>query len=282
MIRMLVPTDFSAASRSGLRFAIQWTKQQEATIIFVHVLHLPRPTVWSDKQFDVFAAAERIRCQKKLDRFVTDIYRQLDMTDSTNTRIILEGMSPDIVIADYCRHHPEIDYICMGTRGAGKLKKIFGTHTGNLIVHAPIPVIAVQNNYRMKPITRLLYATDLHNCKEELEKVVAFASPLAVDVSVLHFTQPGEVMIDRQLMEEVFRKESRYDIKFNFKTADLAWSLVDNLQREIKTYKPSLVVMFTNRDRTLFQKIFFSSSAEKLAFGLKAPLLVFGKGSRLV
>lgn len=281
MFRILAPTDFSAASRSGLHFAIQWSKQQQTEIIAIHVLHIPRPAAWSDSQFDAFAAAERTRCRENLDKFVSDTCRKVDTADTVYSRLIVEGDSPDITIADYCRQHPEMDFICMGTRGAGKIKKIFGTHTGNLIIHSPIPVIAVPENYRMKPVTSLLYATDLHHYKEELKKVVAIAAPLQAAVHVLHFTQPGEIKLDRESMEEAFKKVSGYDFKCSFKTADPGHSLINCLQGEIAAGHPSVVIMFTDKDRTLFQRIFFPSRTENLGFDLKAPLLVFGKGSRL-
>jgi nucleotide-binding universal stress UspA family protein len=280
MIRILVPTDFSAASRSGLRFAIQWSRQQEAKLLFVHVIHILRPTIWSDQQFNAFATTERVHYKNKLDRFISETYKKMDKMDGNYSNLILEGISPDTAIADYCRQHPDIDLICMGTRGAGKVKKIFGTHTGNLIAHSPIPVIAVQNNYKAKPVTRLLYATDLSNYEDELKKVVALAGPLKSTVNVLHFTHPGEIRLNKEVVEKVFKKEFGYKLNFDFRTSDTTKSLVENLQQEIMIFKPSMVVMFTDQDRTLFQKIFFPSNAENLSFQLKVPLLVFPKKNR--
>jgi nucleotide-binding universal stress UspA family protein len=41
--KILVPTDFSEYSKAGLRFAIQWSAVQKIELIFIHVLHIPRP-----------------------------------------------------------------------------------------------------------------------------------------------------------------------------------------------------------------------------------------------
>jgi hypothetical protein len=38
--------------------------------------------------------------------------------------------------------------------------------------------------------------------------------------------------------------------------------------------KPSVLIMFTNQQRTFFQKLFLSSKAEELSFQAKVPLLV--------
>lgn len=44
MKKVLVTTDFSENSKAGIRFAIQWASQQRLSLIFVHVLHILRPT----------------------------------------------------------------------------------------------------------------------------------------------------------------------------------------------------------------------------------------------
>jgi len=281
MIHLLAPTDFSTASRAGIRLAIQWSRQQPTKILFVHVLHIPRLTKWSDLQYKAFAAAERSRCEKELDRFVGDIYKKLDLAADNYVNLVLEGISPDLVIAEYCRRHPEIDFICMGTRGAGMVKKIFGTYTGNLITHAEIPVIAVQDHYRTKPVRRILYATDLAHYEEELERVVAIARPLQAAIDVLHFLQPGEIAPNAAVMEKVYKKELGYGLHFIFKSVDPSRSMVYNLEEEIDRRQPSLVVMFTDKERTLFDKLFSPSKAERIGMELTIPLMVFGKADRI-
>ena len=92
MIHLLAPTDFSTASRAGIRLAIQWSRQQPTKILFVHVLHIPRLTKWSDLQYKAFAAAERSRCEKELDRFVGDIYKKLDLAADNYVNLVLEGI----------------------------------------------------------------------------------------------------------------------------------------------------------------------------------------------
>ena len=41
MKKILVTTDFSAASKSAIRFAIQWSTQQKLQLVFMHVLYIP-------------------------------------------------------------------------------------------------------------------------------------------------------------------------------------------------------------------------------------------------
>ena len=48
----------------------------------------------------------------------------------------------------------------------------------------------------------------------------------------------------------------------------------------IKKTKPSMLIMFTEQNRTLFQKIFLSSKSADYSFNPKIPLLVFNKSAK--
>jgi len=277
MKKIIVPTDFSVNSKSGVQFAIHWATQQKLELVFIHVLYVLRATRWSESYFEKSAAQEEAFCKIKFEKFISGIYRNMNVKPGRHSIIIVQGISPDVTIQDYCMRNSDIDYICISTRGAGKFKKIFGTNTGNLITKSPVPVLAVPKTYRISAIKNLLYATDFRNYSEELKKVVDFASPFKATVEVLHFTWPNEIVFDEKTIEAAFKKKYKYGLKIRFEKNDAVQSLIENLQNQIKIIKPSVVIMFTNQQRTLFQKIFLYSKAEELSFEAKVPLLVFNK-----
>jgi nucleotide-binding universal stress UspA family protein len=276
-ITILVPTDFSTASRAGMRFAIQWARQQDAKLVFAHVLSILRMTSWTYKQFEAFQAAERTLYSRRLRKMAKEVLHSRHIARQDYSTEVLEGVGPDITLNERSRDRPEIDLICMATRGAGKIKKLFGTHTGNVILHSEIPVVAVPANYRTKPIKRVLYATDLAECEEELGKIVQITRALKADLMVIHFLEPGGTRLDPALLNKVWEKEYGYSIQLRFERADPDLSLAENLQKAIRRVKPSLVAMFTDRRRTLFQRLFYPSQAERLSFDLTVPLLVLTK-----
>ncbi len=161
--------------------------------------------------------------------------------------IIVQGISTNISILDYCSRTPGIDYICISTRGAGKLKKIFGTNTGNLITKSAIPVLAVPKNNKVADVKSILYATDLRNYPEEIKKVVAFAQPLKTKIEVVHFTWPDEISFDEKTIEAAFKKAFKYGLKLYFEKNDGTHSLIENLENQIRIKMPSVVIMFTNQ-----------------------------------
>jgi|GEM_PF-305811 len=276
-MRILVPTDFSPASRAGARFAIQWSRQQNAHLIFVHVMKIVRLTRWSDKQYEAFAASERERCEKQLATFIAGIQRRLPLRPNSWSTLLLEGFSADLALIEYCREHPEIGMVCMGTKGANRTRRIFGSNTGNFILQSDTPVIAVSTAYRRKPISRMTYASDLANSARELKQVIELARPLHAKVSVLHMKEPGEMTIDPQTLKNIWKKQSRQNVTVEFRMADPELSIAKNLEQSARSLHPSLLVLFSDRRRTFFQSILYPSNAERLAVAASLPLLVIGK-----
>ena len=277
MKKVLVPTDFSGNSKAGFRFALQWSTMQQLHLIFVHVLHLVRLPYWTNDNFSKYLEQEKKTYKEKLEEFVARTCKSIRIEPTKYSCIVIEGASPDLAILDYCRQNTGIDYICISTRGASKLKKIFGTNTGNLITKSDVPVIAIPKAYKIRPIEHILYSTDLLNCTNELKKVISFARPVKATVEVLHFTWPGEVLPDKKLFKPTFKKKVNYPLTLHFEKTDITESLVKRLQGHIRLSHPSVVIMFTEQKRSLFQRIFLSSKAEQLSFQSKVPLLVFKK-----
>jgi len=273
---ILVPTDFSAASRPGVRFALQWARQGNCRLIFAHVVHILRPTAWSDKKFEAYWKLELDRRRMQLEQFVREMLRKEPIDRKAWSCELLEGPGADIAIMDYCARQ-KIDLVCMGTRGAGRMKKLFGTNTANLIAHSDVPVIAVPAAWRRRKITRLLYASDLADYAREMRKVVDIARPLHARLSFLHCSIPGEMPLDKQAIESVWAKQFKYPVETHFTKWDGATSLVDGIERAAGAMHPSLVVLFSNRERTLFQQLFTPSRAQSLVFRAKVPLLVLNK-----
>ena len=274
---ILVPTDFSPASRAGIRFAIQWARQQKVKLILAHVLNIVRMTRWSPAQYEAFVREQRRTTLASLRRLATEVCRQMEFRRQDMSTVLIEGLSADISLQDFCKSRPDIDMICMGTRGAGRIRKLLGTHTGNLILHSDIPVIAVPAAYRVMPIKNILYASDLTAHGPELRDVVAIARGLKATLSVTHITWATDIKLDTPLMNRVWSKQYGYPVEMHYDEADTSLSVTGNLKSVIRRRKPSLVVLFSHHDRSGIQRLLFPSEAESLSFNTTVPLLVIGK-----
>ncbi len=276
MDKILVTTDFSTNSKAGLRFAIQLASQAKYELIFFHAYYFEKPTTWNKATIAAFEKRAAETIQKKLDRFVQSVYNSMGLVRHREKCIIVSALHTDSSILDYAQKS-KIDFICISTRGAGKLKKLLGTNTSYLINHAPVPVIAVPYNYRKKEIKTILYASDLEHVDRELRKVLAFSKPLKAAIELLHFHYPTSGVTSKLIMDKQAKKFSKYAIKMHLEEVNLTERLVTNIEVVVKKSKPSVMVMFTEQSRSFFDKIFLSSNAADYSFTSKVPLLVFNK-----
>jgi len=276
MKKILVTTDFSDKSKAGLLFAIQLAKQNKYVLTFFHAYHILTPTAWNSLRVEKYEIEQTKIIQDKLNVFVEEIYKSLILTKSNKKCVIKSSVFPQSCIMEYAVEN-KFDFICISTRGGGKLERILGTNTVNLINHSDVPVIAVPYNYKISKITSILYASDLTNLEKELKSVVAFAKPLKSTIELLHFASPLETIIDPKVIDIAVKKLSKFDVKLNIKNTDFVKSMVGNIETVIKKTKPSMLIMFTEQNRTLFQKIFLSSKSAEYSFNAKVPLLVFNK-----
>ena len=115
--------------------------------------------------------------------------------------------------------------------------------------------------------------------KNEIAQAVAFAKPLDATIELLHLTAAFEHKEDLNAIEEEVKQASDYPIHFNFVNRDPNASLVHDIESAITKMNPSLMIMFTEQNRSWFEKIFLSSKSAEYSFNAKVPLLVFKKSS---
>jgi len=276
MKKILVPTDFSPNSKSGIRFAVHWAVQQNVELVFIHVLNVLIPTRWSQSTATEYIAGELKACRTRFRKFINDVYKSMNVTPGPYSTVLIQEYDPAKTILEYCKKEKTFDCVCISTNGAGAVMKLFGTNTSELISKSPIPVLAIPKSYRPKPIRSVLYATDFRYYKEELAKVLPFAAAFQVKVDIVHFAWPGGIAFDAKTIEKL-TDDYEFDLNVYVEHNSATLSLTENLQKTIEKKKPSIVIMFTNQDRNLMQRIFASSKAQELSFGLKTPLLVFPK-----
>ncbi len=276
MKTILATTDFSDNSKAGLHFAIQLASQNNFEIVFFHTYHVLIPTTWNEVIIEGYEKDQAIIIQEKLDLFIGNIYKNLNITDANYKCVIQSSVFIDTTIREYAEEN-NIDYICISTKGAGNFKRLLGTNTANLINNSAVPVIAVPHQYINTAISKILYVSDLFNYEKEIAKVIAFAEPLKVSVELLHLTSAPDKTADLAVIENAIKKIDSYNIGFKTIPRNPNNSLVSDIEVVVKKTEPSVMIMFTEQNRSWFEKIFLSSKSAEYSFNAKVPLLVFPK-----
>lgn len=276
MNAILVPTDLSGNSRAGMRFAIGLAAQTKQRLIFYHCLQYLRPTRWSEAQYESYRDAETAKATLVLRKFVSDVYKSARAVKPSFECFVEQQPDPSKAIIAHALSI-RASAICMSTRGAGRLRKLVGTHASRLIQESPVPVFVIPETYRRSPLKHLLYASDLNAIGAELKHIMEVAKALRAKVSVVHYDFLADVDDARKKLEALAEKFKAPGVTFRFRKYDVGKSLGQHLITDMKAYKPSLVVLFTDQKRGWFDRLFLASKSVDVAYESRFPLLIIPK-----
>jgi nucleotide-binding universal stress UspA family protein len=276
MEKILVTTDNSANSRSAISVAIKLARQRKSELIILHVYHLLRPFAWSDHAFSEYTDTFRKKTEEELGSFIEGIYEEIEESEINYQLELVSNIDVVHGVLDYAKKH-NCSYICISTRGAGTMKKLFGTHTSKLISSSPIPVLCIPSSWQLTELNHMLYASDMTDHQNELKKVVEFAKPIGASVTMMHIAFPDEFLLDKDLAEATLQTEVDYKVEVLTPERDFTYTLMEEIENAIKLYNPSVLVLFTDRSRPMFEKLIFGSNAEAYSFYGQIPLLTFNK-----
>lgn len=213
---------------------------------------------------------------RKLTAFVAALFNTTEAPGVPYQMVLHSNIDVVDGIMEYADSH-QCSYICISTRGAGRFKKLLGTHTSKLISHSTVPVLAVPSFYHLLELKHILYATDMTDYESELERVVAFAQPIGAIVDVIHIAYANEFQSDKQIINDFVKKKIHYPVNIIERERNIIHTLVEDIDAAVKACKPSLLALFTHQSRPLLDKILLPSNAKTYSFYSKVPLLTFSK-----
>lgn len=276
MNKILVTTDFSSNSQAAIRFAIQLASQHPHHLTFFHSTNIDRPTQWSNAVYQSHEQSESTQVLRKLQTFVAETYGSMGLPALEFDCVVKNNAATDRNIIQYAEENG-YNYICLSRNGENKSSMWFGSNTSNLINKSEIPVIAVPSTYQGGQIMKVTYATDMKQLDTELDLVANFTQPLGAALELLHFTNPADELMDPARKEAIDKKLGEYQLNTHFEKLNIENTLIENMNEVFESSKPSMVIMFTEQDRSLFEKIFSSSISAEYATASEIPLLIFKK-----
>ena len=140
---ILVPTDFSEASESALKYAKALAEAFTSSLHLVHVMEDLLAHAWAAEVYVASMPTLRDEIEKeatgRIAAMVTDDERQrLNVTTA-----ILAG-NPFLEIIRYARAH-DVDLIVLGTHGRGPIAHmLLGSVAEKVVRKAPCPVLTVR------------------------------------------------------------------------------------------------------------------------------------------
>ncbi len=282
MKKLLVPTDFSDYAREALIYAIELCKELGGgEIVFMNAYPL---TSISPYVYDQLIDSIRKDISENTINKLKDVWHKsskglLKGNKIKGNKISVKFVGKEGTIVDNIvetAKKEKVDLIVMGTKGAGKIKRIlFGSTASKVIAKAHCPVLAIPKFARYKKLNNILYVTEckrheLHNIADLCKIAEIYNS----SVHIVYITDKFKTIGKKDLetfKEEVLKTTKIRKLHFEYIRSN---DIEGAVEVYIQLKKVSLIALTTKRS-SLFKKIFNKGLARELAFHTKIPLLAY-------
>lgn len=274
MIKILFPTDYSATAENAFIYALQICKNYDGELF---VLHSYSPN--SISKSNVQKISENVELGNPLD--TSDLskrqkskMRQLavenDLGQVSLKFFIEEGELVQSILNLVSKE--TISLIVMGTTGnSGFENKVLGSKTFGVINNVDIPVLSIPHLCKFEEIDAIGFTT-VYDEQDALvlRKMIPYIKSANADIYCIHVNKGKEVKTHEEILrwKEQFKNDPVFFVE---KNQD---DIVKAVFNSIDQYSIDILSCIT-RNKSLFQRVFESSIAEKLSYHKRIPLLTF-------
>lgn len=178
--KILCPIDFSPGSQHAMHVAVRIANERDAELVLAHVWYIPPLAFAGARPFPeprMFPGETLELMRKDAERGLTNALR--DATELGAKRVTTQFLSgaPWLEIVKMLEGNATYDLVVMGTHGRTGLKRLLlGSVAGQVVRHAPCPVLAVRERSENKPFHHVLCPIDF---SESSRHALALAGELA-------------------------------------------------------------------------------------------------------
>lgn len=275
MKTILFSTDLSKHANNALKYAIQLSKQTSSQLVVFHSSYIPEMV--QKEEYDKIVSGATLFKQEALEDLVTKLCEEdaIDLPPNIVYEVKNEESIAGCIIEAAKKHHAEL--IVVGTHGITALKKVvFGSITAKLLLKSKVPVLAIPQGFTFEKIRKIVYASDMKHLKNELELLTPIATSLGamIDVLYLDYWEKGKEKEDE--FNETVKDNKNTTIHFIKKEVTIDKTLVEHIIDYTNKQSNAMVSMFP-ADRGFFDKLFFQSNTENMAFHINRPILSIRK-----
>lgn len=270
MKQILVPIDFSEASRNAAKYATSFAKVFHADVLLLNVVS---PPIIADDSFlapVMVTQAEKVNESKRLmEGQVNFLAKQYPSRVSGS---VTEGLPEDAVIeiAKNCA----TDLIIAGMKGKGKSNSIFGSVATAIIRKRQLPVLLVPERATFQPMKYITLASDFAANMEvnRYQLLWEIAEQFSSEIDILNIEKSEGVMTQDAIIGKM--RTSRAFLKFNHQFYALK---VKNITKEILSFikdHPTDLLVMVEHSHTMLERIFSRDHTQEMSYETEVPLLV--------
>ena len=209
MNKLLVPFDFSEASKNALSFALQLaTKDAPCDITLFHVIEHPTASAFKTMGVNDYDPMEVMYMKKLIEQVEAKMAKTIE---DSNTRLVkveskIKLGNPDNEIMQEVDNE-DIDLIIMGTSGSEGLDEFFvGSNAEKVVRYANCPVITMHKAANLETIKEIVFASDFENVSEDfVRRLMSVSSLLEARLRIVIINTPANFTssrLDNKLMDK--------------------------------------------------------------------------------
>ncbi|MBT8204400.1 MAG: universal stress protein [Eudoraea sp.] len=276
MLRILIPTDFSANAWNAITYGLELFRKERCTVYLMHINPLPP---YSGAGTSIKASTDMLRetmlqeSEKNLKELLEQINKTLPNDKHTLITIALYDFFVDSIKREVQDKH--IDLIIMGTKGASGLKKVsLGSNTGDVITKVKCPLLAVPEEAEYKIPKEIAFPTDyfINYDVKVLDTLIGVINRNEATLRVLHITKRGEELTREQIQNKEFLHDYLRGVSHSFHTITGS-KLETAVQCFVESRDIDMIAMVA-KNLNFFQRILFRPAVEEISYHTEVPFLV--------
>lgn len=263
MKKILIPTDFSDASKSAIQYAAKLALVSNAELIIFHAFHFPIVNTYNAEILALPLDDVRESCEINLLELKNNLlseYPSLKLETVCNLGFAKDEINEYLI-------SKKIDLLIMGMKEADFLtEKILGSTTTSLIENKHCPVLIVREHSEFKMIQKIALAYDEAmemnpRVEERLNMIVSIFKP---HICFLRVTAENGKINVPDTIESINYHAALTNTSYSFhieKNDDVT----EGIKNFVAENQVDLVVMMP-REHTFFQRLFHQSKTRSMAF----------------
>ncbi len=268
--KILLPTDFSEASKKAIHYALTLLKGKPSEFTILYTF-----TANTEPDIAIYLIEEiRKNATKQMKKFVDELkhFDSDTQSHSFHTEILPLPLSGAI---DLLSEKHKYDLIVVGASGQGKNVRL-GSSATDIIRNIAIETLVIPYQVTLEPIKNVVIALDFHEVsdKDRFDKLKLILDKENCRLTLLTVLQEGQKESD--FPQNIAHLFSEYQLNQSFIKND---DIESGIKKYIELNRADLLVMIS-RHHTLLDVIFNHSMTRKLAYHPLIPLLSIPEESK--
>ncbi|WP_205509369.1 universal stress protein [Longitalea arenae] len=268
MNTILVPVDFSPASRNAVAYAAELAKVLQTRLLLFHAYMLPTPiseVPYAMVTVDNLQKENEDMLKKEADWLFNQYGLEVE-------RLVRIGIASD-EIKTITKERP-IGLIVMGMKGAGGLDKIIGSTTTNVSRKVKTPVLVIPHNATYTLIKHITYASDFSykTSPELFRPLLELARAFGSKTHVLFIKQTHSGHSEMELTGKRTNEIIFQGLDHEYVTIEEP-SVNQGISKYLQQQSSELLVMVAHK-HTFLERVFSKNHTTVMAYQTHIPLLI--------